>query len=385
LNINKVKESLMKKIGILTQHLHNNYGGLLQAYALQKILHKQGNDVLTIDFPRIEKPRLWGIEQILRNIIRKYLLRRNLKSIFPITEEQKASIGRETRRFVAENIRTTQKITNIDQFSYLDSYQFDAYIVGSDQVWRPQYSPGISAFFLEFLGNDIQTKRIAYAASFGTDNCDEFTETELVKYSALCQKFDGIAVREDSAVELCKNNFSVSVEQVLDPTMLLEKEDYIDLINKDDIPSSAGNMMVYVLDRSPEKESMINQVAETRGLKPFTVMPTESTGVFPPVTQWLQGFMGADYVVTDSFHGVAFCIIFNKPFIAIGNKSRGLARFTSVLKKFDLESRLVLEPSELTKDKINASIDFTKVNEIRVIEQNFAFNFLQNLLDNKNK
>ena len=136
-------------------------------------------------------------------------------------------------------------------------------------------------------------------------------------------------------------------------------------------------MMVYVLDRSPEKQRMINQVAVVRGLKPFTVMPEGARGVFPPVTQWLRGFMDAEYVVTDSFHGVAFSIIFNKPFIAIGNEGRGLARFTSVLKKFGLEERLVLTENELTKAKIDAEIDFVKVNKIKKIEQEFAFKFLE--------
>jgi len=105
-------------------------------------------------------------------------------------------------------------------------------------------------------------------------------------------------------------------------------------------------------------------------------MPEAATGIFPPVTQWLRGFMDAKYVVTDSFHGVAFSIIFNKPFIAIGNKERGLARFTSVLKKFNLEERLVLTESELTQEKIDAEIDFGKVNEIKKMKQEYAFEFL---------
>ena len=377
------------KIGILTQHLHDNYGGLLQAFALQKFLTRQGHDVLTVDFLTSHiggtvnrKMGFWGLEEIGINFIRKYILKRSVEFVVPLNEAAKANIGQETRRFVAENIRLTQRLSSLDEFKYLDSYKFDAYIVGSDQVWRPRYSPGLPAFFLDFLGEDTKTKRIAYAASFGTDNCDEFTPEELVKYTALCEKFDAIGVREDSAVELCKNNFCAKAEHVLDPTILLEKDDYIDLVNKDKIPESAGNMMVYVLDRSPEKQRMINQVAVVRGLKPFTVMPEGAKGVFPPVTQWLRGFMDAEYVVTDSFHGVAFSIIFNKPFIAIGNKYRGLARFTSILKKFNLEDRLVLTENELTQDKIDKEIDFSKVNEIKKIKQEFAFKFLQESLKN---
>lgn len=380
----------MNKIGILTQHLHNNYGGLLQAYALQHFLSKQGYDVFTIDFTSKhigatvnKKTKFGDAKTILINCIRKYLLRRNVKSIFPFSpsEEEKASIGRETRRFLAENIRTTQKLTSIEQFSYLESYNFDAYIVGSDQVWRPRYSPGLPVFFLDFLGEDEVTKRIAYAASFGTENCDEYSESELIKYTQLAQKFDGIAVREDSAVKLCKKHFSVSAEHVLDPTMLLEKEDYIKLVNKDGIPLSAGNLMAYVLDQSPEKISMINRVATIKNLKPFTVFPSKESGIYPPVTKWLRGFMDAEYIVTDSFHGVAFSIIFNKPFIAIGNKHRGLARFKSILKQFGLESRLILNADELTEDRVKLDIDFVKVNKIKEKEQNIGFQFLQKHLE----
>ncbi|MET6759747.1 polysaccharide pyruvyl transferase family protein [Pseudoalteromonas sp. NCIMB_1079] len=377
------------KIGILTQHLHNNYGGLLQAFALQRYLSNQGHDVLTIDFTSDnigatlnKKSRTSEVKNIIYYYIRKYILRRNIKSIFPVSDEVKASIGKETRRFVAENIRTTQKLTSIDQLKYLDSYKFDAYVVGSDQVWRPRYSPGLPAFFLDFLNDDKKTKRLSYAASFGTDNCNEYSPSELTKFSNLLKKFNGISVREDSAVELCKRHFDVSVEQVLDPTMLLTKEDYIELVDKDEIAVSDGNMMVYVLDQSVEKVEMIDRVANFKNLTPFTVMPSDETGIYPPVTKWLRGFMDAEYIVTDSFHGVAFSILFNKQFIAIGNKSRGIARFTSILKKFGLESRLLINKSDLRESTLDETIDYSLVNELLAKEQSYAFNFLKKNLSN---
>lgn len=377
------------KIGILTQHLHNNYGGLLQAFALQRYLKDQGHDVLTIDFTSDnigatvnKKSRTGEVKNIIYYYIRRYILRRNIKSIFPVSNEVKASIGKETRRFVAENIRTTQKLTSIEQLKYLDSYKFDAYVVGSDQVWRPRYSPGLPAFFLDFLKDDKKTKRLSYAASFGTDNCDEYSPTELTEFSGLLKKFNGISVREDSAVELCNKHFDVSVEQVLDPTMLLAKEDYIELVEKDKIAESDGNMMVYVLDQSVEKVGMIDKVAKAKNLTPFTVMPSDETGIYPPVTKWLRGFMDAEYIVTDSFHGVAFSILFNKQFIAIGNKSRGIARFTSILKKFDLESRLLINASDLNDSILDEVINYSLVNDLLSKEQSSAFSFLKKNLSN---
>lgn len=371
------------KIAILTQPLHNNYGGLLQAFALQHYLKTQGHDVLTVDFAWNHRPRFFGIKPILGNVIRKYFFRRKLASIFPISNEQKRKIGQHTDRFTAENIDTTQKIYSIDEMSYIQQYQFDAYIVGSDQVWRPAYSQGISAFFLSFLNQEDEAKRIAYAASFGVDNCDEFGVEQLAEFRPLLQRFDAIGVREDSAVALCQQHFGAHADHVIDPTLLLEKEVYCDLVKQDNILPSNGNMMVYVLDKAPEKEHIIQYVASERGLKPFTTMP-EQNGVYPPVTQWLRGFMDAEYVVTDSFHGVVFSIIFNKPFIAIGNHDRGLARFTSVLKMFGLQDRLIFDIKDLTIQLINQPIDFTQVNKLKADNQHFAIDFLNQALAGEN-
>jgi hypothetical protein len=367
------------KIAILTQPLHHNYGGLLQAYALQYYLKKQGHDVLTVDFVTDHKPKLWGIKSIVLGIIKKFILNKPVEHVLPLTSQEKRSISQHTDRFRAENIRTTQRITSLSEFLYIKNYNFDAYVVGSDQVWRPEYSPGMSAFFLDFLGDDNCIKRVAYAASFGVDHCDEFSQSELNKYGRLLQKFDAVGVRENSAVTLCKQHFGVEVCHVIDPTMLLEKDDYSCLVENDNAPISNGNMLVYVLDKSQEKQSIIDSVAKVRGFKPYTVMP-EQHGVFPAVTQWLRGFMDAQYVVTDSFHGVVFSIIFNKPFIAIGNSGRGLARFTSLLNMFALEDRLISNVNQLTEDVINSQIDFSRVNNILKTQKLFASEFLNDAL-----
>ncbi|WP_421241856.1 polysaccharide pyruvyl transferase family protein [Aeromonas enteropelogenes] len=370
------------KIAILTQPLHHNYGGLLQAFALQHYLKCQGHDVLTVDFAWNHELRYFGIKSIIGNAIRKYVLRRPIKSIFPATEQQKCAIGQHTNRFTAEHIHTTQKILSVEEFSYIKPYQFDAYVVGSDQVWRPAYSPGISAFFLSFLSKEDKAKRIAYAASFGVDHCDEFSPELLAECAPLLQHFDAVGVREDSAVDLCQQHFGVTAEHVIDPTLLLDKEVYCDLVAQDKTLPSNGNMMVYVLDKAPEKQHIIKTVAKQRGLTSFTVMP-EQSGIYPSVTQWLRGFLDAEYVVTDSFHGVAFSIIFNKPFIAIGNHGRGLARFTSILAMFSLQDRLIFSPADLNDQLINQPIDFTKVNKIKAEKQQFAMKFLNHALTGK--
>lgn len=374
----------MKKIGILTQPLKNNYGGLLQAFALQKYLSSVGYDVLTIDLiAKHDKPSIKKVVRgVFTNIIKKYMLRKNVTSILPQYENPYTSAGVQTRRFVMENLRTTHKLMDTSELAELGIYSFDAYVVGSDQVWRSIYSPNITSFFLDFLKDDHKTKKIAYAASFGVDNCDEYTKEELNECSKLAKKFDAISVRENSAVELCKKYFQVETKQIIDPTLLLNQSDYIDLVNRDCVEVSRGNMMVYVLDEAPDKRQMIDKIAQVKGLTPYALMPIQGE-VFPSVTSWIRGFMDAEYVVTDSFHGVVFSIIFNKQFIAIGNRARGLARFTSILNKFNLLERLVIDIDDLDDKLIEKNIDFSKVNEIKKAEQNFAFSFLKESLSSK--
>jgi hypothetical protein len=369
----------MKKIGILTQPLHNNYGGLLQAYALQSYLKKTGNEVLTVDFQCSTPGFYLKVRGILSNVYRKLILKENIRHILPVADIESERIAVNTNRFKRENIDVTETITTLNNPSILSEYNFDAFVVGSDQVWRPIYSPGLPAFFLAFL-DDNTTRRISYAASFGTDNCSEFTTTEIEEFSPLAKKFHALSVREDSAVNLCKDSFGVEAMHVIDPTMLLNKEDYELLVTKAGVKKSQGNLMSYVLDKNPEKQKVVDNVAKELSLKPFTVMP-EIDGVYPPVEQWLRGFMDAEYVVTDSFHGVVFSIIFNKPFIAVGNASRGLARFESLLNMFSLTDRLVTGIADLTSENINQSIDYKKINKLRAEEQKIAGDFLKSALE----
>ncbi|WP_283126140.1 polysaccharide pyruvyl transferase family protein [Providencia stuartii] len=367
------------KIGILTQPLHNNYGGLLQAYALQCFLAKQGHDVFTIDFSKISKPRFGGIKGIVKNSVKKYVLKHDIKSVLPLKEEEKRKISQHTNRFISENIRRTQSITNLGEFSFLEPYNFDAFIVGSDQVWRPSYSPGMPAFFLDFLLDDKKTKRIAYAASFGVDHCDEYTKDELTSYSCLAKLFDAIGVREDSAIELCDKYFGVKATHVLDPTFLLDKDDYVTLINKDKTQPINGNLMVYILDPQEEKSKIIKKIEKSYNLTSYNFMENNTLGIYQPVTQWLRGFMDSEFVVTDSFHGVVFSIIFNKPFIAIGNSSRGLTRFISLLKLFNLESQLISSVDELRK--ASKKIDMDAVKKIKKNNKDISTEFLLSCLN----
>lgn len=379
------------KIGILTQSLYTNYGGLLQAFALQFFLKQMGHEVRTVDRPISKIPLLIKVLSIVKRLFIRISFRKSTPiRVWPTSKERKI-ISQHTNRFVKENIVTTEKIDTWEKFSLLKKHGFEAYVVGSDQVWRPIFSPGVTHYFLGFLDKDDKVKRFAYAASFGVDNW-EFSSKQTAQCAALAKSFDAISVREDSAVKLCKEYLGVDCIHVLDPTMLLTKEDYIKLVKKDNIPKIKGTLMTYVLDKSSDKKEIIQKVAKELNLILFSVMPNKTfleagkenieDYIFPPVTEWIRGFMDADYIVTDSFHGTAFSIIFNKPFISIGNAGRGMTRFTSLLKMFGLEERLILSSDELTTEKINTPIDFARINQLLKTEQQQAFKFLDKSLKN---
>lgn len=363
------------KIGILTQSLSTNYGGLLQNYALQQILIRAGFEVETIDWGEPE-----GFRQSLYRI--KIRVRHALfpgrwpKPMYRPGADEISAIRRNTDYFVNKYIRHTEELTSKSMFAkQAESGGYEAYVVGSDQCWRPRYNYYLPAMFLDFA-RDKKVRRIAYAASFGTDKW-EFSQRQTDICAPLAKKFDLIAVREDSGIELCKKHLGVDAVHVLDPTMLLDKEDYIYMCEEDNEPRAEGTLFHYILDPDDMKTSFIRKVAAETGLKAFQVMPKRFIGnltredtkcriedfVFPRVTAWLRAFMDAEMTVVDSFHGAVFSILFNKPFWVIGNEKRGMARFTSLLKMFHLEDRLVDEKN-LDNLDFHKAIDWNEVNSI---------------------
>ena len=364
------------KIGILTQPLQTNYGGLLQNYALQQVLLRAGHEVETIDWTPSNKSLRNRLSRIKWTILSFLFPNKFHKLRYQPTEEERKVIQQHTNHFISTYIHHTKTILFKDGFSQqVKVGNYDAYVVGSDQCWRPRYNSFLSAMFLDFI-QDKQVKRIAYAASFGTDQW-EFTQEITSTCAPLAQKFDFVSVREDSGVKLCKEHLGVEAVHVLDPTMLLTKEDYINLIKAEKETQSSGTLFNYILDPDAEKTAFINKVAKEKGLTTFQVLPkcqaeTRTKDdvknriedcIFPGVTSWLRAFMDAEMTVVDSFHGMVFSIIFNKPFWVIANVNRGMSRFTSLLKIFHLEDRL-LDAKQLKEVDINRPINWSSVNAI---------------------
>lgn len=369
------------KIGILTLPLHTNYGGILQAYALQTILERMGHEAIVLGKKNhAQLPPLWKMPlSYSKRLIKKFILGEKSIRIFHEQWYNKTYpiVSQYTQKFIDKYINY---VTPGD-LSSLNPNDFDAIVVGSDQIWRPIYYRKIENAFLAFA-EEWKIKRIAYAASFGTDQW-EYTSDQTEKCKNLVKKFDAVSVRESSAVNLCKEHFGINALHVLDPTMLLNKNDYISLFEASQTPKSPGNLLVYILDETHEKAELVDKIAKEKGLIPFMVnslvdnqyAPLEKR-IQPPIENWLRGFYDAEFVITDSFHGCVFSIIFGKPFIAYGNIKRGLSRFNSLLKMFSLEDRLTTSNNINQLNDIDWNLIEKKLNDLRIE----SFDFLKNNL-----
>lgn len=372
---------------ILAHPTFQNYGGILQAFALQKTISKLGCNAVTLDYmPRYleqslniqgkkNKLRLWKcfINRIIKKTgdpipgyIEQYLFR-PFKYRF-------------MRTWRLDLLRQRLKQAPADS----------RYIVGSDQVWRGVYARGIESlpfFFLSFATQEQRLRSFAYAASFGSDEW-EGTPEETEECARLIKDFKAVSVREHSGIRICHEVFGVEAVQMPDPTLLLEPADYSHLIRRWwtlRLPQPC--MAVYLLDETAEKKQLTQAVAEQAGLYPQQLTahgdaPRAMDRIPLSIPQWLRCIRDAECILTDSFHGCVFAIIFNKPFICLGNEARGSARFDSLLGTFGLQDRLLINPTpEQVKELMRTPIDWKHVNAIRSSEKQRALQFLKENLE----
>lgn len=324
------------RIALLNLPLDSNFGGNLQRYALITFLKKLGYNIEHINL-RINYQLPWYkipfaytkriFLKVFRNDKRPIFLEKHLKE----TDYQKIQA---IDTFYKKYIPHTNAITKKTELHKLASY--DAYIVGSDQVWRKRMTCqlGLNTYFLDFVKNQNAIK-IAYSVSLGNSN-NELTPKNIKHLRNLYKQFKAVSVREDSALELFQHYQWMTPQAIhtVDPTFLLSKEDYIKLINAGNTISPDGDLFCYILDQNDEKEKVIQETAQKLDLKPFYITINENISI----EQWLRAFHDSKYVITDSYHGLVFSIIFNKPFLLLENEKRGNARFESILKMFNLKA-----------------------------------------------
>lgn len=351
------------KIGILTQHFLLNYGGIIQNYALQQVLMKLGHEPLTLEHDTCYSRTRWFLRTI------KHILRTRSFRNLPVFPIYKGRIGNKNFiKFVLKNIKSVPVTDFVP--SLTAQYGIDAYVVGSDQVWRPAFNLGhrLGNMFLDFA--DDKVKKLSYAASFGCKEW-EYTKEQEKACSKLARRFDAISVREASAVDLCKNHFGIDTSLVLDPTLLLNKEDYEKVCNN--IPKKEKHIFVYSLVVGESVMTVASKVSEAKGLP---IVVKEAGGKVKKedtIEDWFAEFRDAEYVVTDSFHGMVFSIIFNKPFSIVMNPSGGNDRYISLLSQLGLMDRIIKDNQISSLESIN----WDGVNKKLEVLRHESMNFLK--------
>jgi coenzyme F420-reducing hydrogenase beta subunit len=284
--------------------------------------------------------------------------------------------------YIGVDTTFSMKGTKQDRFKYTASFvknhiwcksfnpedNYKTYIVGSDQVWRnwvyPNGKDDFGYFFFNFA-QDAKTKRIAYAASFGQNSLkDAMVNKELEQYiSSLIKNINYISMREKSGISILKKTWNIDSTLVLDPTMLLDAKDYNLLIEKSkESLKRVKPIYAYMLSMNKSKQTIIDNISKSSRLESDGVYPYE-LDVLPPVEQWLKGFKDSDFIVTDSFHGAVFSIIYNKEFVVIENSNGGISRLKSLLGELGLGSRIIFE-------KNAENFDYNKLRQIEWEEIN---------------
>lgn len=353
------------RVGIITLSLENNYGGILQNFALQKVLKDMGHIPMTCRWPGYTN--LGFIKAALFSVLKGG---RN----FPTTPWTYNKARKGLEDFIKQNI---------DYRFYRDPNKFlrwfkpQAMIVGSDQVWRPKYNSHLYSAYLDFV-KDKSVKRIAYAASFGVGEW-EYTKEQETICRELIGQFDAVSVREQSGVELCEEYLGVGAQCVLDPTLLLDREVYEELCSS--IPKEDESILLYMVDYSEAIKQQADKLSHSTSLPIKIIEADKGVTENDSVAKWLAAFRDAKYVITDSFHGTVFSIIFEKNFVAIGNERRGYDRFVSLLSFFNLSERIIIDESlHLIGENVTMNIDYTRVRCVKVNSVKNSLDFFSSAL-----
>ena len=352
-------------IGLIGAWYFPNYGTTLTYYALHTVLEEMGYSVLMIDKPKIKE------EDIERR-------------------------DNYARTFAAEHGYAVSDVYDIDDTCRLNDL-CDTFMLGSDQMWTWTRCQQFGTYyFLDFARDD--KKKIVYAGSFGKDDffAPEDGRAECAYYA---NRIDAVSVREDQGVEIAKKRFGIDAEFVLDPIFLCDPKHYEALAaaSTRKLPEKPY-LMTYILDPTDGKRNAIKRVAEHLGLEmantlngvPWLHKENEAKLNLPGIQKdmtledMMNYYKNADFIVTDSFHGSCFAILFRKPFICISNRQRGIPRFFSLFGLLGLMDRLVFRPSEITTapdEFFHTTIDYDKVYDIIAKERERCYAWLKDALE----
>ena len=325
------------RFGILTFSRANNYGAVLQAFALQKKLRDKGQESFLVNYrcPRIDA--MHASKKFKKDLPLK---QNGVNFLWNFMFYPRMRMFDAFRRDVS-----TRRAYRPDTIAQANQ-DFDAFLTGSDQVFNLKLTGGDSAYFLDFVAQG--KLRAGYAVSMG-EYLDEYDRV----YREELPKFDLLSFREKTGSDILRDRLGLDSEVVPDPTLLYTKEQWIDLLGLEEKAKRPGKpyLLLYALTQEPEMFEIAQRIAKERGLEVHMV----TREVFPKgkadkylrcisPTQFVEAIQHADYVVTPSFHGMVFSLLFGRPF-TITKPPRLPERITDLLDELGIPSRYTTDPT----------------------------------------
>ena len=341
------------KVAIITFHWATNYGAVLQSYALQNILQRLGVDkVRIIDYyPKHYKKYRFFIKQTLKSIIR-FDPKGIVRGLICISKETKIE------HFRKDNLMRTQYFCS-DKVLKNRLEHYDVYFCGSDQIWNISFTENgegrgknTYTYYLDFAPNDAV--KASYAASFGETEY----KTKLIASIKQClDRFDFISVREKTGVEILKKMNIDNAEIVPDPTLLLEKREYERFVKNESILGKYA--FVYILHgKDNDAKSLVEKLHQDG----YNILKSGDEGV----EEWLTYIYNAECVLTNSFHGIVFSIIFERPFVAFFVSGSGMNdRIITLLGELGLGNRIFDGDISIINNEIDWDSVKDKLNRYR--------------------
>lgn len=367
------KDFNMKKIGLMTWFTYDNFGSLLQCQATIKTVKKLGYDIELINYKPRENYSTQNILTLSKKVIKK------IKRLCKKTNKHK--LVEKNNYILFRNELPKSRVVNEKSDLFMLNKEYDAFICGSDQIWAPTVFD--ENYFLSFV-NDNE-KKIAYAPSIGLPVIDNSLIKN--KMTTLISQFKYLSIREVQGANLIKDLTQKEAKVVLDPTLLLTKEewanDFVDVNYKNYI-------LAYFLGDNENYYKICKKIAEKLNKK-LLIIPTTEIDFSKEETiyddlgpkEFISLINNADFVLTDSFHGTIFSINFNKPFISFkrfkDNKTSQNSRIYNILKKLNLEALLFNNNIDAVINS-SLSIDYFSVNKILTELRKESINYLRTSL-----
>ena len=384
---------IMNKVGIITILKCNNFGAELQAYATQKKLRLMGYDAEIIDMlyykhPDFKKTKLSRpfVKQTMKEKVTEFvkfsILNPIIYNIIPLFSKKMRIRNKKFDNFHKENTKLSKTYRTIDSL-YNKCDDYDAYIVGSDQVWNPGTGMNIEPYFLSFTPKG--KKRISYASSFGVTRIP----TQYVdKFKKLLNGLDFISVREEAGVKIVEEVAQRKAELVLDPTLLLDKEEWKKCSSGYN-PNNEGYVLIYEVHPSEKIQQLALDYAQKNNLPVYRVgvrgmFNWETKGITNLVdigpADFVSLFENAGIVFTNSFHGTAFSVNLGKEFYTVLSRAgKKNSRMTSLLSILNLDSRIIYQEDD--KKISYEKYDVSKVQELLKSEREKSIDYLKTALN----